>query len=124
MIDIMDIPREVTEAAELINHWMMVNGHDNWQLGPVADRKQAVAALDRFAYLRLACLAAVDADVMRERLVNYSFRCVDHGQRSLDLLGQLHEFGRDAEPVRVCIHQDCRSRRGCQSPRDGGDART
>src|SRR6516164_9095718 len=73
---------------------------------PVTDREQAVAAFDCLAYLRLACLAAVNAEIIWERLVDYGFGCVDHGHRSLQLLGQPHELGRDAEPVRVRIDED------------------
>jgi len=81
----------------------VARGHLDW---PVADREQAVAALDRLAYLRLACLAAIDTKIVRERLVNDGLSCVDHGQRSLHLRSQLHELGHDAEPVRVRIHED------------------
>jgi hypothetical protein len=91
---------------------------------PVADGEQAVAGLDRLAYVRFACLADVDAEVMRERLVDDSFGCVDHCHWSLQLLGQLHDLRCNAKPVRVRIHQDRRRRGGGQSPRDRGDART
>jgi len=74
--------------------------------------------------MRFAWLADVDTEIMRERLVDYRFGCVDHCYWNLPLLGQSHEFGCDAEADRVCIDKDRRRLGGGQSPHDRGDART
>src|SRR6516165_1078743 len=79
--------------------------HLEW---PIADGEQAIAGLDRLAYMRFAWLASVDAEIMRERLVDHRFGRVDHCYWNLHLLGQSHEFGCDAVAVRVRIHKDCR----------------
>jgi hypothetical protein len=75
---------------------------------PVADRQQAVAVLDGICYLRLAGLAVVEAEVMRERLVDHCLGCGRHRYRQPRLLGQPHDLACRAEPVRVQVHQDRR----------------
>src|SRR6516165_2709496 len=90
----------------------------------VTDGEQAVAGLDRVADMRGACLPVVDAEVMRERLVDHTFCRVNHRYWYLHLLSQRHKLGCDAEPVSICINQDRRRFGGRQSRRDGGDART
>jgi hypothetical protein len=72
---------------------------------PVPDGQQAVAGLDRLLYERLACLAVVEAEVVRERLVDH---CLGRGRyryRPLGLLGQRHDLACGAEPVGVRVHQ-------------------
>jgi hypothetical protein len=53
---------------------------------PVADGQQAVAVLNRVAYMRLAGLAVVEAEVMRERLVDHRLGRGRHRDRHLRLL--------------------------------------
>jgi hypothetical protein len=59
-----DIPREVTEAAELVNDWMVRNGLEHWQLGPVADRKLVHKLEQRIKILELQTTTTPD-DVIK-----------------------------------------------------------
>jgi hypothetical protein len=66
--------------------------------------------------MRLARLPVVDAEVMRERLIDHTFCCIDHRYWYLHLLGQCHEVGGDAEPVSICILKTARCSRGVRLP--------
>src|SRR5262245_40159644 len=89
----------------------------------IADGEQAVAGLDRSAYVWFACLARVDAEVVRERLIDHAFARVDDRYWSLHLPGQLYKLGRDAEPVRIRIREDrwrCGTQQSFHDPINAG----
>jgi hypothetical protein len=79
------------------------------RLGRTAQRRTARSILmlavplqSADPHKRRACLAVVDAEARRERLVDYTL--VDHCHWRLQFLGQLCELGRDAEPTGIGIH--------------------
>src|SRR5262249_15994078 len=86
----------------------------------VADRQQAVAALNDLAYVRQACLTVVDAGEIGGRLVDHRLGGGDHRYRQPHFLGQSHDVPCAAEPVRVQIHQDGRCFGLRQAARGGG----